>query len=241
MGRRIGGLIKKELRMYFNSPIAYIIVLFFVLASSAHLFFIQQFFARDLASLRSYFGLFPLLYSFVIPAVTMGTFAEERRLGTDELLLTLPLDEKEVVIGKYTAALLLVLVMIILTLPVPWTITPLGNFDSGELWGEYIGLVLFGAAGLAFGVFVSALSRHQISAFIVGVSGLLALTYLRRLTVFLNLPDAVSDHIRYFTLQYRFESFARGVVDTRDVVFFLLITFLFLYGSTKVLIFRKWR
>ncbi|MFP4619604.1 MAG: ABC-2 transporter permease, partial [Spirochaetaceae bacterium] len=240
-GRRLWGLIKKELQIYFNSPVAYMIILFFILASSSHLFFIQQFFARDTASLKSYFGLFPLLYSFVIPAITMGTFAEERRLGTEELLLTLPVTEVELVAGKYIASFILVLLMIILTLPVPWTITPLGEFDSGELLGEYTGLVLLGSMGLSFGIFVSVLSKHQISAFIAGVSGLLGLTFLRRITVFLKLPEAVSRHIRYFTLQYRFESFTRGVVDTRDVVFFLLVSFLFLYGAVKVLVFRKWR
>lgn len=240
-GRRLRGLIKKELRIYFNSPVAYLVILFFILASSAHLFFIQQFFARDIASLKSYFGLFPLLYSLVIPAITMSAFAEERRLGTEELLLTLPLSEGELVMGKYIASFILVLLMIILTLAIPWTITPLGEFDSGELLGEYLGLILLGSMGLSYGLFVSVLATHQISAFIAGVSGLLGLTFLRRLTVFLNLPETVSEHIRYFTLQYRFESFTRGVVDTRDVVFFLLISFLFLYGAVKVLIFRKWR
>jgi ABC-2 type transport system permease protein len=241
MLRRIAGLVRKEIRVYVNSPVAYLALLFFVLAASIQLFFVEQFLARNVASLRSYFGIFPLLYSFILPALTMRSFAEERRSGTDELLLTLPMREFEVVAGKYLAALSLVAVMLLLTLPVPWTLTPLGDFDSGEILGEYIGTFLLAASGLAFGLFVSALSTHQISAFIVGLSGLLLITFLRSITLFLQLPEPLASLLTELSLQYRFQSFTRGVVDTRDLLFFLLTAFVFLYGTARVLVLRRWK
>ena len=241
MLRRIAGLARKELRVYVNSPVAYLAVLFFVLAASIHIFFVEQFLARNVASLRSYFGIFPLLYAFIIPALTMRSFAEERRSGTDELLLTLPIREFELVAGKFLAALSLVTVMLILTLPVPWTLTPLGDFDSGEILGEYLGTFLLAASGLAFGIFVSALSSHQISAFIVGLSGLLLITFLRSITLFLQIPEPIASLLTELSLQYRFQSFTRGVVDSRDLLFFLLSMFIFLYGTAKVLVIRRWR
>jgi ABC-2 type transport system permease protein len=133
MLNRVRGLVRKELQVYFNSPVAYIAILFFLLGSSIYLFTVEQFLARNTASLRACFGIFPALFVVILPSLTMRSFAEERHSGSDELLLTLPAAEKELVIGKFIALLIFVSLMLILTIPIPLTLTPLGDFDSGDL------------------------------------------------------------------------------------------------------------
>ncbi len=238
---RISALLVKELRTYLNSAVAYLVVLFFVLSGSIYLFYVNNFLAANVASLRSYFGFFSVLCTLIVPALTMRTFAEERREGTAELLYTLPIREHELVLGKFSAVLLLLIITLLLTLPLVSTVTPLGHFDSGEIAGEYIGILLLSSAAASFGIFVSSLSGGQIGAFIVSVAGLFGISFLGDILRYLQLPDGMILFMRGMSFQYRFQSFVRGVVDTRDLAYFMLFTVFFLYGTVKVLEFRRWR
>lgn len=239
--RSVLAIVKKELRAYFNTPIAYIVAVFFLLFTAGWLYYMEQFYAANVASLRAYFGIFPMVFIFLLPALTMRSWAEEARMKTDEILLTLPLRAGELVMGKFVAALLLMLFMLLCTLPLPLTLFPLGEFATGQIWGQYIGSFLLAALGIAVGLCVSALSSNQISAFLFSVIILLVFTLIWQLTMFLPLPDAAASFLRYASLQTHFQSFAKGVIDTRDVMFYLVWTALFLYLNMKILILRKWR
>lgn len=237
----IGTIARKELRSSFNSPIAYIVIVFFLVFTSVWLFYISQFVAQDTASLRAYFAIMPLVFIGLVPALTMRSWAEETKLGTEEILLTLPYRESELVLGKFLGAYGLLLVMILLTVFVPITVAPLGNFERGEVIGEYLGIVLLGSAATAIGLFVSSVARNQISAFILSAVALLFLTLISEVNAVADLPVWLASIINYVSLQFHVQSFIRGVVDTRDLVYFVALTVVFLYLNTKMLVFRKWR
>ncbi len=233
-------IVRKEMRSYFNSPIAYIVIVFFLVFTAVWLFYVAQFAMQDIASLRAYFGIMPIVFIGLIPALTMRSWAEESKLGTEEILLTLPYSESELVLGKFFGAYGLLLLVILLTVFVPFSVTPLGNFERGEIFGEYLGIALLGAAGTAIGLFVSSIARNQISAFILSAVALLFLTLVGQVNAIIDLPTWLASVINYVSLQYHVGSFIRGVIDTRDLVYFLVITVLFLYLNVKTLVFRKW-
>jgi ABC-2 type transport system permease protein len=237
----MAAVFKKEMKSYFNSPIAYIATLFLLVSSSVWLFFVQQFFAADTASLRSYFSVIPTIYIILIPALTMRSWAEEVRMGTAELLITLPFRERDIVLGKFLSTFVLLAVMMALTLPVPISLSGFGSFDPGQVVGEYLGILLLGAVAISIGQFISSVSQNQISAFIFSVVVLLVVTLVNQVTNAMNLPDWLAGIISYFSLAYHFDSFIRGVLDTRDLAFFLAAATLFLYLNVKVLVLRKWR
>jgi ABC-2 type transport system permease protein len=241
MLRRIGSIVRKEARSYFNSPIAYIVVVFFLAFTAIWLFYISDFAATDLATLRSYFGIMPIVLVLLVPALTMRSWAEESRLGTDELLLTLPFREWELVLGKFIATYGLLLLTLLLTVPVPLTVTRLGDFERGEILGQYFGMALLGGAAVAIGLFVSSVSRNQISAFIINAVILLALTLFNQINSIVTLPAGVAAVINYASLEFHFRSFIRGVLDSRDLSFFVVVTGLFLVLNRYVLVARKWR
>jgi ABC-2 type transport system permease protein len=164
MFANMGPVIRKELKSYFNSPIAYVVVVTFLVFSSIWVFYLQSFFAANTASLRGYFSVVPIVFIIVMPAITMRSWAEERKLGTLEVLMTLPFRESTLVIGKFVAALALLAIMVGLTLPIPLLASRFGSFDWGELFGQYLGAILLGAAGISVGLFVSSLTTNQISA-----------------------------------------------------------------------------
>ncbi|MFO7780944.1 MAG: ABC transporter permease subunit [Spirochaetia bacterium] len=232
---------RKELATYFNSPIAYIVVVFFLAFTSTWFFYIQQFLVQNVASMRSYFGILPVVFVILMPAITMRSWAEENKLGTAEVLLTLPLTEAQIVVGKFLGALALLALMLVLTLPVPLTISPLGDFATGQIIGQYIGTLLLGAAAISVGLFVSSLSQNQITSFILGVVVLLALTLVNQVNAVINLPRWLGDLLNQLSLNHHFRSFEKGLLDSRDLTYYVLLAFLFLYLNTKVLVFRKWR
>jgi ABC-2 type transport system permease protein len=239
--RRTFTLLRKELASYFNSPIAYIVVIFFLVFTSVWFFYIQQFVAQNVASLRSYFAIFPIVFIILLPAMTMRSWAEENKSGTVELLLTLPFKEGQTVAGKFLGAFSLLVVMLLLTVPVPLTVSPLGDFESGQIVGQYLGVLLLGAAGLAIGLFISSLSKNQITAFIMSAVVLLFFTLINQVSFLVELPAWAASVINYLSLDYHFSSFEKGLIDTRDVTFYAALAVFFLYLNTKVLVFRKWR
>jgi ABC-2 type transport system permease protein len=235
-------LTKKELRSWFNSPALYGIVVFFLLFVSINFYYLQSFFAMDSSSLRPFFSSFPLVYIFVIPALTMKAWAEERKLGSEEILFSLPFSEGELVWGKFLSCLTLVCAMLILTLPVPLSLAPLGYFDAGVIAAEYTGALLLGTAAAALGLFFSSVSKNQAASFLGSAMVLLVFIVpgLYSSRAALNLPSFAMRLVNYFSLSFHFEGFSRGLIDSRDIAFYLLTTGVFLFLNTRVLMFRKW-
>ncbi len=232
---------QKEVRSAFNSPVAVGAIVFFLLFTGVWFLWVEQFLAQQTASLRGYFATFPVAFVILIPAITMRTWAEERKLGSQELLLTLPVKTWVLVAGKFLGAYTIVAAMLVLTLPMAWLVSGLGNFEVGEIVGEYIGIVLLSAAAVALGVFLSSLTTNTISAFLLAVAGLLVFAVGGALVSTLGLPSAVVDTVRFFSLDGRYGSFQRGIIDTKDALYFVWFGALFLYLNTKVLVLRKWR
>jgi ABC-2 type transport system permease protein len=241
LSKRAAALAKKEIYSYGNSPAFYGITVFFLLFCSVWLFYFQRFFTLDTASLRSYFAAFPLVFILIIPAITMKSWAEERKLGSVELLLTMPFSEWDLVLGKFFSALAVLAAILALTIPLPVTLLPLGDFDGGVIVCEYIGALLLGASATALGLLLSALSKNQAGAFLGSAVVLLVVMLINRLTLSFDLPQWLAEGINFVSLAFHFESFSKGLIDSRDLAFFILSTILFLFLNTRVLIFRKWR
>ena len=235
---RSAALARKELFSWLNSPALYAITVFFLLFVSIRFYYLQHFFAMDIATLRPFFQSFPLAFIFVIPVLTMRAWAEEKKLGSLEILFALPFTEWELVCGKFLSCFIILFAMILFTLPVPLTLIPLGYFDPGVLFAEYTGALLLGAAASALGLFLSGISKNQAAAFVGSVVVLLVLMLVHNFTF--NLPYQLARFINYISLAFHFESFSRGILDSRDIAYFLLTTGLFLFLNTQVLIFRKW-
>ena len=235
-------IFRREFASYFNSPIAYIFIIAFLVLNSG--LFMTGFFLNGAADLRSFFGNLPFFLIFFIPAVSMRLWAEDKRTGTFELLMTLPMRAREVMMGKYLAALAFYLVSLAGTLPLPIMISVLGNPDLGAIWSGYIGAALLGGLYLAVGTFTSGLMRDQISAvilgimacfsiFIVGVPGVAA-------TIDGWVPGAGSFLQHYLGLSSHFEMMMRGVITLGDLAYFLGLTAVFLSLNTLWLKGRKY-
>jgi ABC-2 type transport system permease protein len=239
--RSTAALVRKEIYSYCISPVFYGIGVFFLLFVNVRIFYFRHFFAADMASLRDWFSAFPLAYIMVIPVITMKSWAEERRTGSMELLLTMPFSEWNLVLGKFIAAFSVLVVVLVLTIPLPLSVLGLGNFDGGIILGEYAGAVLLGASVTALGLFFSSFSRNQAGAFLGSAVVVLAVTLVDRINHLLNLPRFAAEALNFLSLGFHFESFSRGILDSRDLAFFILSTLLFLFLTTQVLLFRKWR
>ena len=234
-------LARKEFIQYLNAPAFYGAVLFFLLFCSIFLFYFQQFFTQDQASLRSYFAIFPIVFILVIPVITMKSWAEERKTGTVELLLTMPFTEWDLVLGKFFAALGILTAMLLLTVPLPLTLGILGNFDAGTIFCEYFGAFLLGASAISLGLLLSCLSKNQAGAFLGSAVVLMAVMLINQITMSTNLPHWLARSINFISLSFHFDSFSKGLIDTRDLMFFVLSTALFLFINTRVILFRKWK
>ena len=232
-------IFKKEFRSYFNSPIAYIFITFF-LGISAWLFFRSFFFANQ-AEMRGFFGLMPWIFLFFIPAVTMKLWAEEKKLGTVEILMTLPIQDYEVIIGKFLASLALLTVTVLLSLVLPLSVMYLGDPDGGTLITGYLGLLLMGAAYISIGLFTSTLTENQIIAFIFGITVCFVLLIIGEDIVLFNTPNWLYPIFSYLGLGAHYSSILRGVLDSRDIIYYLSLIGFFLYLSTLSVESRKWR
>ena len=237
---RIRSIASREWSSYFQSPIAYVFLLAFAGAALFTFFNVNAFFARGKADLRGLFASLPFLTLLLVPALTMRLWAEESKQGTIEILLTLPVRDREWVAGKFLASWGLLAVGLGLTLPLPITVMMLGNLDWGPVLGGYVGALLLGAAYLAVGQFVSALTENQILAFIVALLLCLGLWGIGN-EVFTGLfSDRTAAMLRALGTGSRFESVARGVIDLRDLVYYASLTFFFLSLSVFALRVKRW-
>ncbi|MDR2069741.1 MAG: ABC transporter permease [Spirochaetaceae bacterium] len=234
-------LARKELYSYSISPAFYGIGVFFLLFTTLWFFYFQRFFSLNTATLRPFFSVFPMAFVIVIPVITMKSWAEERKLGSVEILLTMPFSEWDLVLGKFFSSFAVLLAIIALTVPVPLSLLPLGFFDGGVIAGEYAGALLLGSSATALGLFLSCLSKNQAGAFLGSSVVLLLVMLASQLTMTFNLPLWLSEAVNFISLSFHFESFSKGLIDTRDLAFFIITTVLFLFFNTRVLLFRKWR
>ncbi len=236
--RSLLGVYKRELRGYFNSPIAYIFIVVFLMIAS-WLFF-RGYFLYGQADLRPFFSLLPWMFLFFVPAVSMRLWAEERKLGTVELLMTLPVRDEEVILGKFLAGLTLITLTVILEFPLVAITAKLGDVDPGPVIGGVVGAILLGGAYLAIGLFISALTENQIVAFILGVVACFALFIVGESLVLVTAPSSLAPLLSYLGLGAHFESIGRGVIDSRDVIYYLSVSGFFLYLNRLALAGRRW-
>jgi len=234
--RHTGTIFRKELRSYFNSAVAYVVIVVFL--AIVGWFHTSNLFLSNVASLRLMFELVPLVFLFVVPAITMRLLAEEKKSGTIELLSTKPLHDAEIVMGKFLAAWALVGFALLPTLIYYFTIAAIGNIDSGPVIGGYVGLMLMAGVYVAVGLLASSLTDNQIVAFILGLLFVFVLFMLDKILIYV--PDFLTSIIEYLGVDYHFSNIARGVVDSRDIIYFLSALGLALYLSVISLMRRKW-
>lgn len=236
--RNIIAIFKKEFRTYFDSPIAYIFITAF-LVFSMWIFF-RSFFLIGQANMRGFFSLLPWIFLFFVPAITMRLWAEEKKIGTIEVLMTLPVKDHEVIFGKYMAAYLFLIVTILLSITLPITLTIIGEPDLGPIIGGYLGALLMGGAYLAIGLFASSLTENQIVAFILGIAFCFFLFIIGENFVLMAIPSKLAAIFSYLGLGSHFESIGRGVIDTRDIIYYLSVIGFFLFLNIRTLESRKW-
>ncbi len=232
---------RRELRSALNTAPAYIFAALFLAASAAWLFLVRGFFARGEASLRPYFEVMPALLAVLVPALTMRSWAEERRSGTYELLATLPFRPGDLVAGKFLAVLAAVGATLLLSLSVPLSLAPFGDFDPGVLATEYLGVLALASAYAALGQYVSSRSRTSAGAFLATAALLLLLSASHRIPSLFRLPSLLSRALVWVSPASHFESFARGILDSRDLAYFAILTAGTLYLAAKNLVREAWR
>ncbi|RAI60420.1 ABC transporter permease subunit [Roseicella frigidaeris] len=233
---------RRELAAYFATPVAYVFIVIFLVMAGALTFTMGNFFGRGQADLQPFFTFVPWLFLFLVPALTMRLWAEERRLGTIELLLTLPLAQWQAVLGKFLAAWLFCGIALALTVPIWITVNVLGDPDNGVILAGYLGCLLVAGAYLALGAAVSALTKNQVVAFVLAVAlcFVFAAAGSPVVTEFLTqrLP-VLADIARGLSISDRFTGFTRGVVGARDLVYFASFIGFFLFVNAVVLDHRK--
>ncbi len=240
-------IFKKEVQQFFSSLIGYIAIIVFLLVLGLFIWVFPDtnIFDYGYATLDSFFNIAPYIFIFLIPAITMRSFAEEINTGTIELLSTRPVTEMEIILGKYFAALLLVFIALVPTLIYFFTVyllaSPVGNVDTGGIMGSYFGLFFLGAVFVSIGIFCSSVTSNQIVAFIVGVFLCffiyLAFGYLSQFGVFIGKNDYLVESLG---LSAHYDAMGKGVIDTRDVVYFLSIISGFIVFTRTALASRRW-
>ena len=241
--RNIGVIFKRELTGYFATPVAYVFLVVFLALAGALTFYVGNFFERRQADLDPFFNYLPWLFLFLVPAISMRLWAEERKTGTAELLLTLPVSMTEAVIGKFLAAWCFTTVAILLTFPIWITVNILGHPDNGVIVAGYVGTLLMAGAYLAIGSCFSAATKNQVIAFVLTAAVCFLFT-LGGTALVLNffsafLPQGAVDFIASFSFLTHFYALTKGVIDVRDVIFFGSIIGVFIFTTTQLVELRK--
>ncbi len=224
-------VIKKELQLYFNSPIAYIVLGIFLLISG--FFYGRPLFVQNYATVRHYFDILPLLLLFLIPAITMKIYAEEYKTGTIEMMYTLPFKKEEILLGKYLASFIVVACGIVLTFFYPFTLIFISKPDIGSIIAGYVGVFLLCSFYTSIGIFASSLTKNQIVSFIIAFAISFVFFLIGKVSTFL--PAWLS----YIGVDFHYDSFLRGVIDARGVVFFFSLAGLFLYFTYLTSLYKR--
>jgi ABC-2 type transport system permease protein len=230
---------RRELRGYFTTPLAYVFIVIFLALTGFFTFYPGGFYERDQADLAPFFSFHPWLYLFLVPALAMRLWAEERKTGSIELLMTLPVTLWEAVLGKFLAAWGVTAVALALTFPIWLTVNYLGNPDNGVILAAYIGSLLMAGGFLAIGACISAITRNQVIAFVLSIVvcfGFLLSGFSLVLDLFSGwAPQMLVDGIASLSFLTHFSNISRGVIDFRDLVYFGLMIGTFLYANTIIL------
>ncbi len=234
--KKVLPIFRREMFSFFFSPVAYIVITVFLLITG-WIFTSEMFIAND-SSMRGVFGFIPFIFLFFVPAVTMRLLSEEHKSGTIELLLTMPISDAEIVLGKFLAGLGLLVTAIVFTLPYAMTIMVLGEPDLGMLLTSYIGLVLMGASYVAVGIFASTISGNQVVSFIIAFLIIFALWLINKFLVLI--PPPMVPFLQYMSIDYHFNNISRGVLDSRDIVYYLSLVVFMLSLAKLSLESRKW-
>jgi ABC-2 type transport system permease protein len=229
----------KELRSIFNSPLAYLFITVF-LGLSSWLFF-SNFFLNGQASMRAFFDILPWLLLVLLPAISMRLFSEEQKLGTLELLMTAPVKEHSLVFGKFAASFAVFGITLMLSLTLPILVSIVGDPDFGPIFAGYLGTALLGGAFLSLGLWVSSWTDNSILSFLASGSLLFILFIMGHPMVLESAPLALLPAFRYFSFFTHYSSISRGVLDSRDVLYFILFISFFLYLTTASLVRRRTR
>ncbi|MBS0579081.1 MAG: ABC transporter permease subunit [Proteobacteria bacterium] len=241
--RNVGIIMRRELASYFATPLAYVFILIFLVLASLFTFYVGGFYERGQADMESFFGFQPWLYLFLVPALSMRLWAEERKSGSIELLMTQPVRLWDAVLGKFLAAWLFTTIALALTFPLWVTVNYLGKPDNGAILAAYLGSALLAGGFLAVGSCMSALTRNQVIAFILAVVACFAFL-LAGFPMVLDLfrgwaPLPLVDAVASLSFLAHFESIAKGVIDVRDLLYFAMLIGFFLLATTIALELRK--
>jgi ABC-2 type transport system permease protein len=239
----INVILRRELRSYFATPLAYVFIFIFLVLANLFTFYLGAFYERGQADLAPFFNFHPWLYLFLIPAISMRLWAEERKSGSIELLMTQPITLWQAVVGKFLAAWVFTALALALTFPIWITVNFLGSPDNGTIFAAYLGSLLLAGGFLAIGSCMSALTRNQVIAFILAVVVCFAFLmsgYPLVLDVFSKwAPQALVDAIASLSFLRHFESISKGVIDIRDILYFAMLIGLFLLATAVSLDVRK--
>ena len=238
MFTNINIILKKELKSYFNSPMAYIFLVVFAIVTGY--FFTNTFFLFNQSNMRALFNIVPLVYLFFIPATTMSLIAREKNIGTMEVISTLPIKDVEFVVGKFLSALSLIALGLGFTLIHFFTLVNVGtNIDYGAVFTGYLGLLMLGSVYASIGTFASSVTDNQVIAFIISVFIVLIFFLMDKMLYFM--PVSIAGLIQYISVDYHLSNISRGVIDSRNIIYFASLIGLFLFTTVRVLEIRKWR
>lgn len=237
----------KEIKSFLSSIIGYIFMGVFLIISGLFLWVfpnIDNVMESGLADLQGLFNLSQFLFLFLVPAITMRSFAEEKRTGTMDLLLTKPLTDMQIIWAKFLSCLTLLVIALIPTLIYVGSVfflgNPIGNIDMGSTWGSYLGLLFLGGTFIAIGLFASSLTNNQIIAFIIAAALCFILSFGFAFIYSFESLGAFGYYIKTLGIEHHYASISKGVVDTRDIIYFCSVIFIFLFGTRTVLLSRKW-
>lgn len=235
----ISALFRRELQSYFATPVAYVFIVIFLVLMGTFTFYLGSFYELGQADLSAFFNYHPWLYLFLVPAIAMRLWAEERKTGSVELLMTLPVTPWQAVLGKYLAAWAFTGIALALTFPIWITVNYLGNPDNGAIMAAYVGSFLMAGGFLAIGSCLSATTKNQVIAFVLTVVACFGFL-LSGFPLVLDLfsawaPQTIVDGIASLSFLTHFSNISKGVIDFRDLVYFALVIAVFLYANTIVL------
>ena len=236
-------IVKREVASYFSTPLAYVFIVIFLTLIGSFTFYLGNFFARGQADLNAFFTFHPWVYILLIPAVTMRLWAEERKTGTIELLMTLPLTTTQAVIGKFFAAWIFIFIALVLTFPIWITVNYLGQPDNGVILAGYVGSLFMSGAYLSIGSCISAITKNQVIAFVIAATVCFIFT-MSGVDIVLNFfkvwaPEFLVNIISSMSFLVHFESITKGVIEIRDFLFYLSVIVFWLFLNVVVVEFKK--